>query len=110
VIGQPQSCKLGAIVQSRIELEADLEGIVMVRSVFAAALAVAMFAGPVMAQTTDMVTYADTMRKKSGAHSAVHPVTRGAVSGKHAAGMKHTVAAKHTASAKHAAAKGKHHN
>lgn len=81
----------------------------MVRSVFAAALAAALFAGPVLAQTTDMVTYADTMRKKSGAHSAVHPVTRGPVSGKHAAGAKRTVAAKHTTSAKHAAAKGRHH-
>jgi len=81
----------------------------MVRAVFAAALAAALFAGPVLAQTTDMVTYADTMRKKSGAHSAVRPVTRGAVSGKHAAGAKRTVAAKRAAPAKHAAAKGKHH-
>lgn len=97
------------IVQSRIEVGADLEGIAMVRSVFAAAFAAALFAGPVLAQTTDMVTYADTMRKKSNAHSAIHPVTRGPASGKHTAGAKHTVAAKHTASAKHAAAKGKHH-
>jgi len=81
----------------------------MVRSVFAAALAAALFAGPVLAQTTDMVTYADTMRKKSSGHSAVRPVARGAVSGKHAAGAKHPVAAKHAASAKPVAAKGKHH-
>ena len=82
----------------------------MVRSVVAAALAAVVFAGPALAQTTDMVTYADTMRKKSSAHSAVHPVTRGAVSGKHAAaGAKHSAAAKRTASAKHAGAKAKHH-
>ena len=81
----------------------------MVRSIVAAALAAVMLAGPALAQTSDMVTYADTMRKKSSGHSAVHPVTRGAVSGKHAAGAKHTVAAKHTASAKHAGAKAKHH-
>jgi len=81
----------------------------MVRSVFAAALAAVLLAGPALAQTTDMVTYADTMRKKSSAHSAVHQVTRGPVSGKHAAGAKHAVAAKHTASAKHSAAKAKHH-
>ena len=82
----------------------------MVRSVFAATLAVALFAGPVMAlaQTTDMVTYGDTLRKKSNSHSAIHPVTRGPANGKHAAGAKHTVAAKHTASAKHSVAKGKH--
>jgi hypothetical protein len=82
---------------------------VMIRSVFAAALAAALFAGPALAQTTDMVTYADTMRKKSGSHSAIHPVTRAPVSGKHAAGAKRTVAAKRSAPAKHAAAKGKHH-
>jgi len=81
----------------------------MVRSAFAAALAAMLFAGPVLAQTTDMVTYADTMRKNSRAHSSVHQVARGPVSGKHSAGAKHTVAAKHTASAKHTAAKGKHH-
>ena len=84
---------------------------VMVRSIFAATLAVALFAGPVMAlaQTTDMVTYADTLRKKSGSRSAVRPVTHGPTSGKRAVGAKHTVAARHTASAKHATAKGKHH-
>jgi hypothetical protein len=81
----------------------------MVRSVFATVLTAVLFAGPVLAQTTDMVTYADTMRKKSSAHSAVRPVTRGAVSSKHAAGAKHSVAAKRTASAKHAAPKAKHH-
>ncbi|HEX4507314.1 MAG TPA: hypothetical protein VH722_16405 [Alphaproteobacteria bacterium] len=80
----------------------------MVRSVVAAALAAVLVAGPALAQTTDMVTYADTMRKKSSAHSAVRQVAHGPVSGKHAAGAKHTVAAKHTASSKHAAAKGKH--
>lgn len=81
----------------------------MVRSVFAAALATALIAGPALAQTTDMVTYADTMRKKSSAHSSVHPVTHGSVSGKHASGVKHTVAARHAASTKHAAPKAKHH-
>jgi hypothetical protein len=86
----------------------------MVRTVFAGVLAAALFAGPVMAlaQTTDMVTYADTMRKKSGSHSAIRPVTRGPAGGKHAAGARHAVAAKHGGSAKHAAghssAKGKH--
>ena len=81
----------------------------MVRSIFAAALAAVLFAGPVLAQTTDMVTYADTMRKNSSAHSAVHPVTRGPVSSKRTAGAKRTVAAKRTASAKHAAPKARHH-
>lgn len=77
----------------------------MVRSVFAAALAVALSAGPVMAlaQTTDMVTYADTMRKKSASHSAIRPVARGPVSGKHAASSKHS--AKHAVSAKKASGK-----
>ena len=93
----------------------------MVRAVFVGVLAAALFAGPVvaLAQTTDMVTYGDTMRKKSGSHSAIRPVTRGSVSGKHAAGAKHAASAKRTASAKtsgtksggakHASAKGKHH-
>ena len=81
----------------------------MVRSVLAAALAAALVAGPALAQTTDMVTYADTLRKKSASHSAVHPVTRGPVSGKQASGAKRTVAAKRTASARHAPAKGRHH-
>ena len=46
----------------------------MIRSVFAAALAAAMLAGPTVALAqTDMVTYGDTLRKKSsGAHSAIH--------------------------------------
>jgi hypothetical protein len=56
-----------------------------------------------------MVTYADTMRKKSASRSAIHPVTRGGVSGKHAAGAKHTIAAKRKAPAKHAATKRKRH-
>jgi hypothetical protein len=68
-----------------------------------------LFAGPALAQTTDMVTYADTLRKKSASHSAVRPVARGPVSGKHAAGTKRAVAAKGKASAKHAPAKAKHH-
>jgi hypothetical protein len=55
----------------------------------------------VLAQTTDMVTYGDTMRKKSASHSAIRPVNRGPVSGKHAAGAKHTASARRTASAKH---------
>ena len=98
-------------MQVRYNVGAGLEGIAMVRSVFAGVLAAALFAGPVMAlaQTTDMVTYSDTLRKKSGSHSAIRPVIRGPASGKHAAGAKHTVSAKHTASAKHAAAKGRHH-
>lgn len=86
---------------------------------FAATLAVALSAGPVMAlaQTTDMVTYADTMRKKSGSHSAIRPVARGPINGKHSttgkhSGAKHAVSAKHKASGKHASAKhaskGKH--
>jgi len=98
----------------------------MFRAVFVGVLAAALFVGPVMAlaQTTDMVTYGDTMRKKSGSHSAIRPVTRGSVSSKHAAGAKRAASAKRTASAKssgakssgakssgtkHAAAKGKHH-
>jgi len=92
----------------------------MVRAVFVGVLAAALFAGPVMAlaQTTDMVTYGDTMRKKSGSHSAIRPVTRGSISSKHAAGAKRTASAKRAASAKtgsaksggakHAPAKGKH--
>jgi hypothetical protein len=68
----------------------------MIRSVFAATLAAAMLAGPTMALAQgDMVTYGDTLRKKSSAHSAVHPVKRGTVSAKHGAGA-------------HAAAKGHH--
>src|SRR5215470_11844062 len=98
----------------------------MVRAVFVGVLAAASFVGPAMAlaQTTDMVTYGDTMRKKSGSHSAIRPVTRGSVSSKRAAGAKRAVSAKRTASAKasggktshgktsgakHASAKGKHH-
>jgi hypothetical protein len=64
----------------------------MIRSVFAATLAAAVLAGPAIALAqTDMVTYGDTLRKKSsGAHSAVHPVQRGTVSAKHGAGgVKH---------------------
>jgi hypothetical protein len=69
----------------------------MIRSVFAATLAVVMFAGPTVALAqTDMVTYGDTMRKKSSAHSAVHPVKHGTVSAKHGAGG-------------HGAPKGHHH-
>jgi hypothetical protein len=60
----------------------------MIRSVFAATLAVALFAGPAIALAqTDMVTYGDTLRKKSsGAHSALHQVQRGTVSAKHGTG------------------------
>ena len=66
----------------------------MIRSVFAATLAAAMLAGPTMALAQgDMVTYSDTLRKKSSAHSAVHPVKRGTVSAKHGAGT-HAAAAK----------------
>jgi hypothetical protein len=68
----------------------------MIRSVFAATLAAAMLAGPAIALAQgDMVTYSDTLRKKSSAHSAVHPVKHGTVSAKHGAGA-------------HAAAKGHH--
>ena len=68
----------------------------MIRSVFAATLAAVMFAGPTVALAqTDMVTYGDTMRKKSSAHSAVHSVKHGTVSAKHGAGA-------------HASAKGHH--
>jgi hypothetical protein len=72
----------------------------MIRSVFAAALAAAMLAGPTVALAqTDMVTYGDTLRKKSsGAHSAVHQVKRGTVSAKHGG-----------SSGKHPVAKGHHH-
>jgi len=59
----------------------------MIRSVFAATLAAAMFAGPAIALAqTDMVTYSETLRKKSGTHSAVQPVRRGTVGAKHAGG------------------------
>ena len=60
----------------------------MIRSVFAATLVAAMLAGPavVLAQT-DMVTYGDTLRKGSGAHSAVQPVRHGTVGAKHAGAM-----------------------
>jgi hypothetical protein len=59
----------------------------MIRSVFAATLAAALLAGPAIALAqTDMVTYSDTLRKKSGAHSAVHPVRRGTLNAKHAGG------------------------
>ena len=69
----------------------------MVRSVFAATLAVVMIASPAMALAqTEMLTYNDTLRKKSGAHSAVHPVKREAVSAKHGnGGGKHTTAKGH---------------
>jgi hypothetical protein len=78
----------------------------MVRSIFAGVLAAALLAGPAMAlaQTTDMVTYADTLRKKGGSHSAVRPVTRGPVSSKHAASAKHAAA-----KAGHAGGKARHH-
>jgi hypothetical protein len=79
----------------------------MVRSVFAAVLASAMLVGPAMALAqTDMVTYGDTLRKKSGPHSAVHSVARGSAGAKHGSGGKHTASSKHT-TAKHAA-KGHH--
>jgi hypothetical protein len=59
----------------------------MIRSVFAATLAAAMLVGPAIALAQgDMVTYSDTLRKKSSAHSAVHPVKRGTVGVKHGAG------------------------
>jgi predicted cobalt transporter CbtA len=82
----------------------------MIRSVFFCALAATVIAGPplALAQTTDMVTYADTMRKKSGGHSSVHPVNRGPAA-KHAAAGKHSVGPKHAVAAKSAGAKGKHH-
>ncbi len=56
----------------------------MTRSFFAATLAAAILVAPSIALAqTDMVTYGDTLRKKSGTHSAVHPVKRGTVSAKH---------------------------
>jgi hypothetical protein len=70
----------------------------MIRSVFAATLAAAMLAGPAIALAqTDMVTYGDTLRKKSSsAHSAVRPVKRGTVSAKHGGGSgKHPAAKAH---------------
>lgn len=72
----------------------------MVRSVFAATLAAALLAGPAIALAqTDMVTYGDTLRKKSpGAHSALHQVQRGPVGAKHGAG-----------GARHPAARARHH-
>jgi hypothetical protein len=82
----------------------------MIRSVFLGALAAALIAGPpvALAQTTDMVTYADTMRKKSGSHGAVHPVNRGPAA-KHAASGKHAAEPKHAVAARNAGAKSKHH-
>jgi hypothetical protein len=72
----------------------------MIRSVFAATFAAALLAGPAIALAqTDMVTYGDTLRKKSpGTHSALHQVQRGTVSAKHGA-----------SGARHPAAKARHH-
>jgi hypothetical protein len=68
----------------------------MTRSVFAATLAAFMLFGPAAALAqTDMVTYGDTLRKKSGAHSAVRPVKHGSIGAKHAGS--------------HPAARGHHH-
>jgi hypothetical protein len=68
----------------------------MTRSVFAATLAAVMLFGPAVALAqTDMVTYGDTLRKKSGAHSAIRQVKHGSLGAKHAGS--------------HAAAKGRHH-
>jgi len=68
----------------------------MIRSVFAATLVALMLASPAIALAQgDMVTYSDTLRKKSSGHSAVQPVKRGGVSAKHGGGA-------------HAAAKGHH--
>jgi hypothetical protein len=68
----------------------------MMRSIFAAMLAALMVAAPSIALAqTDMVTYSDTLRKKSGAHSAVHPVKRGAVSAKHGGGSHPVGKARH---------------
>jgi hypothetical protein len=81
----------------------------MIRSVFLGALAAALAAGSPLAfaQTTDMVTYADTMRKKTGTHPSVHPVNRGPAA-KHAAAGKHSAKPTHAASPRSAGAKGKH--
>jgi hypothetical protein len=69
----------------------------MIRSVFAATLAAVLLVGPAVALAqTDMVTYGDTLRKKSsGAHPALHQVQRGTVSAKHGAGGAKHPAARH---------------
>jgi hypothetical protein len=75
----------------------------MIRSVFAATLAAALLAGPAIALAqTDMVTYGDTLRRKSSAHSAVPPVKHGSTTTKRGnAGGKRAAAKSHPASKAH---------